>query len=74
MKSDESVNWIRIQDGEEVNIMSEQLKKIECPSPCNFSVRSHDEKEIVELTLQHAKKIHNQTMAEQDVRKMIRPA
>jgi len=35
------------------------MKKIECPSPCNFSVKSHDEKEIVEMVKQHAKKIHN---------------
>ncbi len=54
--------------------MSEQLKKIECPAPCNFSVKSHDEKEIVELTRQHAKKQHNMTITEQDARKMIRPA
>ena len=53
--------------------MSEQLKKIECPSPCNFSVKSHDEKEIVELTLQHSKNKHNMIISEQDVRKMIRP-
>jgi len=39
--------------------MAEAMKKIECPSPCNFSVKSHDEKEIVEMVKQHAKKIHN---------------
>ena len=43
----------------EVNVMAEAMKKIECPSPCNFSVKSHDEKEIVEMVKQHAKKIHN---------------
>ncbi len=52
--------------------MSEKLRKIECPSPCNFSVQSHDEKEIVELTRQHAKKQHNMMITEQDVRKMIK--
>jgi len=39
--------------------MAEDMKKIECPSPCNFSVRSHDEKEIIEVVIQHAKKSHN---------------
>ena len=54
--------------------MAEQMKKIECPAPCNFSVKSHDEKEIVEMTMQHAKKIHNMSITEQDVKKMIKPA
>ncbi len=49
--------------------MAEQMKKIECPAPCNFSVKSHDEKEIVEMTMQHAKKIHNMSITEQDVKK-----
>jgi predicted small metal-binding protein len=57
-----------------VRLMAEQMKTIECPSPCNFSVKSHDEKEIVEMTMQHAKKIHNMAITEQDVKKMIKPA
>jgi predicted small metal-binding protein len=54
--------------------MAEQMKKIECPAPCNFSVKSHDEKEIVEMAMQHAKKSHNMTITEADVKKMIKPA
>jgi predicted small metal-binding protein len=54
--------------------MAEQMKKIECPAPCNFSVKSRDEKEIVEMTMQHAKKSHNMTITEEDVKKMIKPA
>jgi predicted small metal-binding protein len=54
--------------------MAEQMKKIECPAPCNFSVKSHDEKEIVEMTMQHAKKVYNMTITEQEVKKMIKPA
>jgi predicted small metal-binding protein len=54
--------------------MVEQMKKIECPAPCNFSVKSSDEKEIVEMTMQHAKKNHNMTITEEDVKKMIKPA
>ena len=30
-------------------------------------VRSHDEKEIVELVKQHAQKIHNMTITDKDV-------
>ncbi|MDI6802178.1 MAG: DUF1059 domain-containing protein [Thermodesulfovibrionales bacterium] len=35
-----------------------KLKQLACPPECGFMVRSHDEKEIVEIALQHAKKIH----------------
>ncbi|HVO65247.1 MAG TPA: DUF1059 domain-containing protein [Syntrophales bacterium] len=54
--------------------MAQQMKKIECPAPCNFSVKSHDEKELVEIAVQHAKKSHNMTISEQEVKKMIKPA
>ena len=54
--------------------MTAQMKKIECPSPCNFSVKSHDEKELVEIAMQHAKKSHNMSITEQDIKKMIKPA
>lgn len=58
----------------EVITMAAQMKKIECPSPCNFSVKSHDEKELVEIAVQHAKKSHNMSISEQDVKKLIKPA
>jgi predicted small metal-binding protein len=58
----------------EVTKMAAKMKKIECPSPCNFSVKSHDEKELVEIAMQHAKKFHNMSITEQDVKKMIKPA
>ncbi|MGO9612973.1 MAG: DUF1059 domain-containing protein [Dissulfurispiraceae bacterium] len=54
--------------------MGEELKKVECESPCSFMVRSHDEKEIVEMVMQHAEKVHNMKIAVKDIRNMIRPA
>jgi predicted small metal-binding protein len=63
---------IRLSGG--AKAMAEQMKQIECPAPCNFSLKSHDEKEIVEITIQHAKKKHDMTIAEQDVKEMIKPA
>jgi predicted small metal-binding protein len=51
-----------------------ELKMLECPSPCSFSIRSHDEKEIIEMAMQHAQKKHNMTVTEQDLRQMIKPA
>jgi hypothetical protein len=35
--------------------MTGTLKKIECEPKCGFMVRSHDEKELVELAIKHAK-------------------
>ena len=54
--------------------MAEAMKKIECPSPCNFSVKSHDEQEIVEMVKQHAKRIHNMEISEKEIQVMIKPA
>jgi predicted small metal-binding protein len=57
-----------------VIIVAEKLKKIECDPNCGFMVRSHDEKEIIEITTQHAKKSHNMTITEKDVRDMLKTA
>ncbi|MBI5102108.1 MAG: DUF1059 domain-containing protein [Nitrospirae bacterium] len=54
--------------------MSEKLKKVECDPKCGFMVRSHDEKEIVDITTAHAKKSHNMTVTEADVKKMMKDA
>ena len=54
--------------------MAETLKKIECDSTCGFMVRSHDEKELVEIAMQHAKKFHDMTVTEKDARAMIEDA
>jgi predicted small metal-binding protein len=51
--------------------MKGDLKKIECAPKCGFMVRSHDEKEIVELAIQHAKKSHNETLSEKEAKEMI---
>ncbi len=50
------------------------MKTIQCESPCNFMVKSHDEKELVEIVKTHAKKIHNMNMADKDVKAMIKAA
>lgn len=53
---------------------AKEMKQIECPAPCSFMVKSHDEKEIVELAVQHAQKMHNMKITEKDVKGMIKPA
>ena len=54
--------------------MAETMKKVECDSPCNFSVKSHDEKEIIEIVKQHGKKMHNMTISDKDIKSMMKPA
>jgi predicted small metal-binding protein len=54
--------------------MAAELKKIECDTECGFMVRSHDEKELVEVVMQHAKKIHNMAVSEKDIKAKIKPA
>lgn len=51
--------------------MAEVMKKVECDSPCNFSVKSRSEKEIIEIVKEHAKKMHNMTITDADVEKKI---
>lgn len=54
--------------------MTGELKKIECDPSCGFMVRSHDEKELIELTKQHAKKLHNKDITDKDVRDKMKAA
>lgn len=48
------------------------LKSVSCDPACGFSVRSHDESEIVNIVQMHAKKQHNKQMSEMDVKKMMK--
>jgi len=54
--------------------MAEKLKIIECDPKCGFLVRSHDEKEIVEIVTQHAKKAHNMNITEKEAKDMMKDA
>lgn len=54
--------------------MAKKLKKVECDPKCGFLVQSHDEKEIVEIAVQHAKKSHNMKITEKDVKEMVKDA
>jgi len=53
--------------------MAEQLKMVSCDPICGFMLRSHDENEIVSLTMQHANKKHAE-MKYTQVKGMIKPA
>ena len=54
--------------------MAEKLKQVECDPKCGFLVRSHDEKEIVEVAIQHMKKAHSKVITEKDARTMMKDA
>jgi predicted small metal-binding protein len=55
--------------------MAKELKKIECDPACGFMVRSHDEKELIEIGLEHAKKFHKEIkVTEKDLKAMIKAA
>ncbi len=54
--------------------MTGTLKKIECDPTCGFMIRSHDEKELVDIVTRHAKKAHNMNIPEKDVREKIKVA
>ena len=54
--------------------MAEKLKKLECDPKCGFLIQSHDEKEIVEIAIQHAKKSHSMAITEKDARAMLKDA
>ncbi len=54
--------------------MKGNLKKIECDPACGFMVRSHNEKELIELVKRHAKKSHNKSVSEKDIRDKMKAA
>ena len=54
--------------------MDADLKKIECDPTCGFMVRSHDEKELVEIATRHAKNAHNMTVTEKDAKDKMKSA
>jgi predicted small metal-binding protein len=51
-----------------------ELKKIECEPKCGFMVRSHDEKELTFIAMEHARTKHNMTVTEKDAKAMMKPA
>jgi predicted small metal-binding protein len=48
------------------------LKSVSCDPDCGFMVRSHDEKELSAIVIDHAKKQHNKVITEKDVKGMMK--
>lgn len=55
--------------------LAKELKKLECDPACGFMVRSHDEKELYKIALEHAKNFHKEIkVTEKDIKSMIQTA
>jgi len=52
--------------------MTDIYKKVECDPKCGFMVRSHDEKEIIEIVTAHAKKSQQMVVTEKDIKAMMK--
>lgn len=50
--------------------MAKKLRKIECDDPCNFSVTSRDEDELIEHGLMHMKNKHGITYTQEQIKEM----
>ena len=58
----------------EVNPVPKRMKILECPAPCDFSVKGRDEKEIVKAAILHAEICHDRPLTAEEAKRMIKPA
>jgi predicted small metal-binding protein len=50
----------------------QQTWTVDCAPECGFSVRNHNQKELVAMVQMHTKQTHNKNTPEADVLKMAR--
>jgi len=48
------------------------LKSVSCDPACGFMIQSHNEKEISEVVIAHAKNAHNKDVKAEDVKAMMK--
>jgi predicted small metal-binding protein len=48
------------------------MKSVTCDASCGFMVRSRDEKEVVDATKNHVRRMHKQEISDKDVRGMMK--
>lgn len=48
------------------------LKSVSCDPECGFLVRSHDEKELSAIVIEHAKTHHDKVITEKDVKGIMK--
>ena len=49
-----------------------KTKSVSCAPECGFQCRSHDEQELIEIVKAHAKRFHNKTVTDQQVKEMMK--
>jgi len=53
--------------------MAKKLRQIACDPVCGFMVQSHDEKEVLKMAMEHAKKNHKEfKVTEAGLKKMMK--
>ena len=50
------------------------MKSVSCDPDCGFMCRSHDEKELTTIVIDHAHNAHGKTITEKDVKSMMKTA
>ena len=51
-----------------------EVKSVACDPQCGFKVQSHDEQELTDIVIAHAKKSHNMDITAKDVKAKMKPA
>jgi predicted small metal-binding protein len=49
-----------------------ELKSIECDSDCGFKVRSHDEKEVMNIAKGHLSHMHQKDLSHDELKQMVK--
>lgn len=52
--------------------MAKKLYSIECDPKCGFFIKSHDEKEVVEIAKKHGKEKHKMDITDKDLKAMMK--
>ncbi len=48
------------------------MKSVSCDADCGFKCRSHDEKELTTIVIDHAHNAHGKALTEKDVKSMMK--
>ena len=52
--------------------MVNELKKIACPPSCGYVMQSHDENELVDMTMTHARNFHaDMNYSRDDIKSLV---
>ena len=52
--------------------MGEKLMRVECDPICGFAIQSHDDSEVVNVVMTHAKKAHKMNITAAEVKSKMK--